>query len=126
MTEGRNYYAVDTVFPLVAVFTAKSLSSVKKCYLTGVNVLYSETAYRVLLAQRGAEWGEGELVRFQPETGNFKAVVEKTFSSQCSFGLLKLRFHSLDHLVKVLEKFGGFSFMEAGTFERFRVLMKKY
>lgn len=50
--EGRNYFGVDTVIPLVAAFTDKSLGFVERYDLPGMTVLYSETVKKMLIDQR--------------------------------------------------------------------------
>lgn len=42
MMEWTNHYTIRTVFSFLAAFTRKSLGFVKRCNLTGMNVLYIE------------------------------------------------------------------------------------
>lgn len=53
MTDGKNYYAADTVAPFVSAFINRRLSFVKRCDLTRMIVLYTESVSEVLSDQKG-------------------------------------------------------------------------
>lgn len=125
MLEGKDYYAVDMVFPFVAAFIDRSLGFEEKCELTRMNVLYIEIINKVLVDHRDRRWREGELLRLRGEIREFKSVVEGAFASHCPSGLYTLKYHLLDHLVEDLERFGSISFMDAGPFEHFNVVIKQ-
>lgn len=56
------YYAVDTEFPLVALFMNTRLGLVKRCDLTRVNVLFTKRENMLLLEYNEATWPAGEVV----------------------------------------------------------------
>lgn len=64
-------------------------------------------------------------MRFRSEIWKLKTAAENTFGPHCSTSLFTLKFHSLNHLVDDLERFGGFSLLDAGPFGHFSFLVKK-
>lgn len=98
----------------------------QRCDLTLMNVLCTELVNEMTFDQKNSGWVTCKVVRLQSEIRKFKSVDEKTFAAHCSFGLFTLKYHLLEHLLDDLERFGRLSFVDAGRFEQFLVLIEKF
>lgn len=122
--EGTTYYVVGTLLLFVPGFTDRSHDFMQKCDLTRMNGLSTERGSKVLFDQSGGAWVEGELVRQGLNIRKVKSVVQKMSAPPCLSGLLTLKFHVLDHLLKDLKRSKSFLLMNARPFGRCSVLMK--
>lgn len=72
--EGRNSYAVDTVFRFVASITDRSPGFVERFHSTGMNAFYAEMIEEMLFDHNGRGSTAGELTSLRSGISKFKTI----------------------------------------------------
>lgn len=120
MLEGKDYQAVDYIFPFVAAFTDRCLGRVDSHEQTTVHTKYTELMN--LVTGNGTGVSKPDITEL---VSTLKRTVVETFKDHCEKGLFTLKFHTMDHLAEDISRFGSCKFLDAGAFEHFNLAIKR-
>lgn len=125
MLEGKNRFAVYTVFLFVTPFNERSIGFETIFDLTPVNVQYTGIVNKLVLDSKKVRWVEGELWRLRSGTGEIKRFFERVCALCCTYGVCNLNIHFWDHLVEYLVRCKSLLCIDAALFEHLSVLVEE-
>lgn len=126
MLEGKDYAAVDTVFPFIAAFLDRAIGCADNPALTTVHTLYSDIVNQLLYTKPERKLHGNENVVTSETIRRLKMVAKNLFEDLEDFNLFTLKFHMLDHIAEDVSRFGALNFVDASPFEHFNYVIKKF
>ena len=125
MLEGKDYRALDVMFPFVFGYVDCWLGTSAEASLTKIHVSYTDLVNRLMTDNFGEGWSAADFSDMQKEVSAFKEDISKLFGPHCKTGLQTLKFHLLDHMVLDLERFGSLRVLSASPYEHFNLFVKQ-
>ena len=125
MLEGKDFKALDFVFPFIFAYVDTWLGYEDSAPLTKLHVSYTSLTNQIMSDNYGNGWSTSDLTTLRHDISAFKINVTSVFQPHCETGLSTLKYHLLDHLVTDLERFGSIRVLSASPFEHFNLHIKK-
>jgi len=124
MLEGKNYRAVDMVFPFLAAFFDRAVGFSQDPSFTALNTMYTDIMVCVLHDYPRSGISSEDVEDLGNRVLQFKEAVIAFFGDYCDKGVFTLKFHLLDHMVDDLRRFGSLSVLDASAYEHFNTDIK--
>ena len=124
MLEGKDYKALDTVFPFVFAYVDIWLQQETEASLTSVHVNYTDLVQQIMSDNNGLGWSEESLSSLEDRISSFKQEMSDLFHKASPTGIGTLKFHLLDHIVHDIRCFGSIRMLTASPFEHFNTHIK--
>jgi len=126
MLEGKDYHAIDTVFPFVAGFLDKATGFHNVAHLTTVHTLYSDLINHLLFNENNQDWPHSRESDISTIIKVFKSTASNLFGTLEDLNLFTLKFHNLDHIAEDVARFGDLSLLDASPYEHFNFTLKQF
>ena len=125
MLEGKDYKAVDMVFPFVGAFIDMCCGDEESCPITKISSQYTEimTTCLGMGVERG--WTEEKLSKLEESIKTFKTLARNVLGDYQTSGMGVKKWHMLDHLVPNIRRYRGLHYIDAGPFEHAHLQFKK-
>lgn len=124
MLEGKDYRALDHVFPFVAAFIDNVTQS-QDGTVTKIHMAYSELIQELENIDRVTGITDKIIQNVTHKIENFKEMTQSFFQQYVETGLLTLKFHLLDHLSTDLSRYASLEFLNASPYEYYNTRIKQ-
>lgn len=118
MLEGKDYWAIDQVFPYLAVAIDRYMGNITSHPLTKIHTLYTELVQ--YLYNNSTHMAQTSMSRYEEiaqRISSFKHIVRSVFVGESGRPLNSLKFHLLDHVAHDIHSFSALQHMDAGLYE---------
>ena len=124
MLEGKNYRALDMVFPIIVGFLERCLGFASAPVLTDLHVRYSELMLKTQFDIVESGVSPAVVAQLKEDIHNFKQEMVAVYGPHSSHGLYTLKFHLLDHLADDIGKYGNVAVIDASAYEGYNTNIK--
>jgi len=119
MLEAKDYWAVDQVFPFLALSLDRMMAQTGKYPLTKVHTMYTAFVHAVKNSRREGRASADTLAEEARENiSRLKEQIRYTFTGDTGRALHSLKFHLLEHLPEDIATFGALHHMDAGPYDK--------
>jgi len=126
MLEAKDYWAVDQVFPFLALSLDRMMAQTGKYPLTKVHTMYTAFVHAVKNSRKEGRASADTLAEEARENiSRLKEQIRYTFTGDTGRALHSLKFHLLEHLPEDIATFGALHHMDAGPYESAHKLFKR-
>ena len=124
MLEGKDFKALDTVFPFIFAYVDTWLGQHSEAPLTSIHSRYTSLVQQVISDNDGLGWSPDCLTSLEESISSFKEDMTTLFHETSPTGIGTLKFHLIDHIRQDLQSFGSMRMLTTSPFEHFNTHIK--